>query len=66
MGGPWERLVRTVKCSLKVILQNTLVNDFTLNTVFTEVESLVNSRPLTAVSEDVNDLELLTPNHFLL
>ena len=35
-------------------------------TIFTEVEGIVNSRPLTAVSDDVTDLEALTPNHFLI
>lgn len=31
-----------------------------------EAESLMNSRPLTHVSSDCNDLEALSPNHFLL
>ena len=31
-----------------------------------EVEFLVNSRPLTEVDSDVNRLEAITPNHFLL
>ena len=66
MGGAWERMVRTVKVALKAILRDQIVNDFHLMTVFTEVEAIVNSRPLTAVSDDVNDLEALTPNHFLL
>ena len=66
MGGAWERMVQTVKRSLKIILKEQLVNDFTLMTVFTEVEALVNSRPMTYVSEDINDYEPLTPNHFIL
>lgn len=31
-----------------------------------EAEFLMNSRPLTYVSSDCNDLEAITPNHFLL
>lgn len=66
MGGAWERLIRSIKTSLKVILTEQIVNDYVLLTVFTEIESLINSRPLTYVSDDVNDMEPLTPNHFLI
>ena len=59
-------MVQSVKRSLKAILKDQIVNDFTLATVLCEVESLVNSRPITHVSDDINDLEALTPNHFLL
>ena len=66
IGGAWERLVRSVKTTMKAILKNRTVDDFTLMTVFTEAESIVNSRPLTAVNDDINDFEALTPNHFLI
>ena len=39
------------------------VTDFQLMTLLIEVETIVNSRPLTAVSDD---MEALTPNQFLL
>ena len=64
--GAWERLVKSVKIALKIIMKNTLVDDFKLMTFFTEVEALVNSRPLTPISDDIEDLDALTPNHFLL
>ena len=35
-------------------------------TVHVEVEAILNSRLLTAVSEDVNNYVALTPNHFLI
>ena len=38
----------------------------TLLTTLCLVEQLLNARPLTAVSSDVNDFEALTHNHFLL
>ena len=66
MGGVWERLVRSVKTALRAILSDRVVEDYTLYTLLTEVESIINSRPLTPCSDDVNDLECLTPNHFLL
>ncbi|GFY51422.1 integrase catalytic domain-containing protein [Trichonephila inaurata madagascariensis] len=36
-----------------------------LNTVLCECEHVINSRPLTYISEDVNDLSPLTPAMFL-
>ena len=65
-GGVWERLVRSCKKALTVVLQNQVLTDEVLLTAITEVESLVNSRPLTEVSSDADDLEALTPNHFLI
>ena len=65
-GGVCERLVRSCKKSLNVVLQNQVLTDEVFLTAITEVESLINSRPLTEVSSDANDLEALTPNHFLI
>ena len=65
-GGIWERLVRSCKRAMKTVLRNQLLTDETLITVMSEVESLLNSCPLTNVSTDLGDQEALTPNHFLL
>lgn len=65
-GGVWERLVKSPKKALKITLNGQLVNDETLLTLTAEVESLLNSRPLTHVSVDPQDLEAITPNHFLI
>ena len=35
-------------------------------TVFTEVENIVNNRPLAANSDNMKHFEALTPNHFLI
>lgn len=66
MGGAWERMVRTVKTALKVVLKERAPHEDTLSTLMTEVEALVNSRPITHVSTDPNYPEALTPNHFLI
>jgi len=54
MGGVWERLVRSIKTTMKAILSEQSVNDYLLMTVFSPM------------SDDVNDYEPLTPSHFLI
>ena len=66
MGGAWERLVRSVKEILHMIMQDRVLTDSQFITLLTEVESILNNRPLTSASSDINDLEALTPNHILL
>jgi len=66
MGGVWERLIRSVKTTMKNILKDHSPTEEVLKTVLTEAESIVNSRPLTFVSLDHEDAEALTPNHFLI
>ena len=65
MGGAWERLVRTFKSTMRIILRDTKLTDMQLMTFLAEIENIVNGRPLTKASEDPNDLQPLTPNHFL-
>ena len=48
------------------MLGNRSVTEDVLSTTMCIVEQTFNARPLTPVSSDVNDLEALTPNHFLL
>nr|XP_012148430.1 PREDICTED: uncharacterized protein LOC105663531 [Megachile rotundata] len=66
MGGAWERLIRSVKTALNVILREQAPSKEVLSTLFAEAEHSVNSRPLTHVSLDPCDKEALTPNHFLI
>ncbi|XP_076247767.1 uncharacterized protein LOC143187433 [Calliopsis andreniformis] len=66
MGGSWERLIRSVKVSLKAVLKERAPTEETLATLMAEVEHTVNSRPLTHVSVDHRDQGSLTPNHFLI
>ncbi|XP_064638293.1 uncharacterized protein LOC135494310 [Lineus longissimus] len=65
-GGWWERLVRSVKESLRRALGKALLRYTELYTVLTDVEAAINSRPLTTISDDSRDLEPLTPAHLAL
>ncbi|XP_006816328.1 uncharacterized protein LOC102803533 [Saccoglossus kowalevskii] len=65
-GGVWERMIRSIRKILRSLLGNRLVDDETLLTFTTEVEKILNNRPLTHLSDDPDDLEPLTPNHLLL
>ena len=63
-GGFYERLVRSVKMSLKKILGKSLLSYEELETVLLKIESVINGRPLAYLSED--DLgDALTPNHLM-
>ena len=66
MGGAWERLVRSVKEVMSGLMEDRVLTDPQLYTLLTEVESILNTRPLTRASDDVSDLEALTPNHILI
>ena len=48
------------------LLKRSPLKDETLITLFAETEYIVNSRPVTATSSDVDDPAALTPNHLLL
>ena len=65
-GGVFECLIKSAKRAIFAVLGDAEVNDEELETIFIGVESLMNSRPLTAVSVDPNDDRVLTPNHFLI
>ena len=51
-GGVWERCVRTVRKVMKVLHRQQVLNGESLNTLMCEVESIVNGRPITKVSDD--------------
>ena len=64
--GWWERLVRSVKEPLRKVLGKALLSYQELATVLTRIEAVINSRPLTTVSDDIRDQTPITPAHLAL
>lgn len=67
-GGFFEREIRSIRKVFNSVMmeQNVKLTFEELHTLMCEVESTLNSRPLTEISDDCGDLEPLTPNHLLL
>ena len=59
-------MIRSIRKILKSLIKTQTVNDEGLVTLITEVESIINSRPLVPVLFDAKSDSPLTPNHLLL
>lgn len=64
-GGLWEAAVKSAKHHLKRVMGDTVLTLPQLITLTTQVEAMLNSRPLTPLSSDPSDMTALTPGHFL-
>jgi hypothetical protein len=65
-GGLWEAGVKSTKHHLKRTLNETRIQHQPFNTLLTQIEAVLNSRPLCPLTADPDDLEPLTPGHFLI
>lgn len=65
-GGIFEAAVKSAKTHLRRVIGETVLTFEELATVLCKVEAVLNSRPLCPLSPDPNDLEVLTPGHFLI
>jgi len=65
-GGLWESAVKSAKHHLRRVMGDTVLTLSQFMTLATQVEAMLNSRPLTPLSSDPSDLTALTPGHFLI
>ena len=66
MSDVWERTIRTMKDVMYKMVKNVVFMDYQLQTVFTEIQNIVNNRPLIHVIDNCNNTKPLTPNIFLI
>lgn len=64
-GGWWERLVGMIKRLLRSNLGRQTLNYIEMETILCDCEQVINSRPLTYLTEDPDEMVALTPMMFL-
>ncbi|XP_053968990.1 uncharacterized protein LOC128870401 [Anastrepha ludens] len=65
-GGLWEAAVKTAKQHFYRSASSSILGFDELRTLVCEICAVINSRPLTPLSENPEDLDVLTPGHFLI
>lgn len=65
-GGLWESAVKSAKHHIYRALGDHILTLPEFTTLAVQVEAMLNSRPLTPLSADPNNLQALTPAHFLI
>ncbi|XP_062538891.1 uncharacterized protein LOC134207181 [Armigeres subalbatus] len=64
MGGVWERMVRSVKETMRALDDGRKLTDEILVTTLAEA-NIINTHPLTYLPQDSDETETLTPNHLI-
>lgn len=64
-GGKWEAAVKSTKFHLQRIIRDTVLTYEEFSTLLIQVEAVLNSRLLCALSNVPDDVNALIPAHFL-
>lgn len=65
-GGLWEAAVRSMKYHLRRVVGKQTLDGDHFRTLLAQISAILNSRPLSALSTDSEDLDFLTPGHFII
>ena len=64
-GGVWERLVRSVKSSLRIMFKSCSETSVDFETILCQIEEIINKRPISYCNGNEDELLSLTPWNFL-
>lgn len=65
-GAIYESMIKQAKYHLKRVTNELVFTTEQLDTIICQIECCLNSRPLTPLSDDIDDYKALTPGHFLI
>ena len=65
-GGLWEAAVKCAKRHLRIVMGNHKLTFEEFTTILCQIEQILNSRPISFISDDVKDDIILTPAHLCL
>lgn len=66
LGGLYEAAVKSFKLHLKRVMGDSVLTQEEFQTLTARIEAILNSRPLTPLSSDPRDYQVLPPGHFLI
>ncbi|KMQ83983.1 hypothetical protein RF55_18660 [Lasius niger] len=65
-GGLWKAAVKSTKHHLRRVIGDHMLTYEEMVTLLSQIEACLNSRPLSALTDDPEDLSALTPGHLLI
>ena len=65
LWGLWEAAVKSLKTHLRKVIGETNLTFEELTTILAQIQACLNSQPLTLIPGEGDEVEPLTPGHFL-